>query len=269
MDGAVAHPLIAIVGSIDPGRPYDPPLRDVAEARQACVDLGRELAVQGCDLVVYSGAAGFAEGYVVRGYVESGAAGPKSIHVRSPMGATSAEFPEAVARRDLFDMRIDPSSDWEVSYYRSLIETQGLVLIGGGRSTLVTGLLRLTFGIPMVPVATFGGNAAKAWAALERVSDDAGRPAVGDGRALARRVGPRCWSASCWSGAGGSRRPRPGPGGRRSGSPAAPRSGCSWPGCCWSWRWRRCRWRSPGPRPPRATSPCSRWRRCSRPRPAR
>jgi hypothetical protein len=178
MDGTVAHPLIAIAGSIDSSRRYDPPLRDADRAEQACADLGRELAVQGCHIVVYSSEEGFAEAPVVRGYVESGAAESGSIHVRSPMGATSAQFPEAVSRRDLFDLRVDPSPDWEVAYYRSLIETQGLILIGGGRSTLVTGLMALTFGIPMIAVATFGGNAEKAWAALERVSDAQSKQAV-------------------------------------------------------------------------------------------
>jgi hypothetical protein len=168
----VVRPLIAVVGSAEPARTYDPPLRHPELVAPACADLGRELAAAGCDLLMYSSVAGFIEADVVRGYVASGAARPGSIHVHSPVDSRGGQFPEAKEHRDLFDPRPDSSGDWEVSYYRSLVEADGVLLVGGGRSTFVTGLIALAFDIPTLPVATFGGHAAKVWPALDRVRND-------------------------------------------------------------------------------------------------
>jgi hypothetical protein len=75
----------------------------------------------------------------------------------------------------LFDERPDPSASWEVSYYRSLFGVDGVLLVGGGRSTLVTGLIALTLRIPLVAAAMFGGNARAVWelVAKENQADDA------------------------------------------------------------------------------------------------
>jgi len=173
MEVAMERSLIAIVGSIDPQRAYDPLLDNVDLARQACVDLGRELAIAGCDLIVYSASEGFIEASIVSGYVSSGKAERGSIQVRSPYGGTAANFAEAREHREVFDIHPDSSLDWKVSYYRSLVDTQGILLVGGGRSTLITGLIALAFRIPLVAVACFGGNARKVWEALDRVRNDA------------------------------------------------------------------------------------------------
>jgi hypothetical protein len=77
----MARPQAAIVGSVDETRVFDPPVPDPAGARLACAELGRELAVAGWDLVVYSVKPKFIEADVVRGYVASGKATSKSIHV--------------------------------------------------------------------------------------------------------------------------------------------------------------------------------------------
>lgn len=169
----MGHPLIAVVGSLDTARQYDPPLRAPQVGRQACEQLGRDLALQDCDIVVYSSEAGFVEADIVRGYVASGRARPGSIQIRSPLGAVNTQFLEIRQHRELFDVRADASLDWEVSYYRSLVETQGILLVGGGRSTLATGLIALAFDIPIVAVAAFGGSAQKVWAALDRVRNEA------------------------------------------------------------------------------------------------
>lgn len=164
---------IAVVGSLDATRTYDPPLRDAALTGKACEQLGSELGIQGCDLVVYSSDPGFVEAEVVRGYVASGKAGRGSIQIRSQPGKSDINFTEAAQAPDVFDLHGDPSADWEVSYYRSLADVQGIVLIGGGRSTFVTGLVALSFGIPIIPIAAFGGSAQKVWGELGRRPNDA------------------------------------------------------------------------------------------------
>lgn len=167
------RPLIAVVGSAEATRTYDPPLRNLEVVKQACADLGRELAAAGCDLLVYSSVSGFIEADVVRGYITFEAARPSSIQVRAPVDSRGGQFPEAKEHRGLFDPRPDSSGDWEVSYYRSLVEADGVLLVGGGRSTFITGLIAIAFNIPTLPVATFGGNAAKVWQALDRVRNNA------------------------------------------------------------------------------------------------
>ena len=167
------RPLIAIVGSVDASRASELELHNSDKAPAACEALGRELAGQGLDIVVYSTDATFIEGYVVRGYAASKDVPSGSIQVRAPQRYGDRQFPEAESRPELFYNRPDASEDWEVSFYRSLVETDGVLLVGGGRSTYVTGLIALAFGIPIAVVASFGGRAVRVWQALDRVRNDA------------------------------------------------------------------------------------------------
>jgi hypothetical protein len=166
----MVRPQAAIVGSVDESRVFDPPVSDAAGARRACEELGRELAVAEWDLVVYSAKPRFIEADVVRGYVGSGKAAAASIRVHAPIGKGS--FAEYAEQPDVFDARPDPSRDWEVSFYRSLSGCDGVILLGGGRSTLITGLIALTMRLPLLAVAAFGGNARKVW---ERLSNETGQ----------------------------------------------------------------------------------------------
>lgn len=108
---------------------------------------------------------------MVRGYVGSGQAAPGSIEVRFPDGAEAATFPEYETHAAAFRFQPDISRDWEVSFYRSLNDVDGLILLGGGRSTLIGGLVALGLGVPTVAVATFGGNARKVWSLLDQDSE--------------------------------------------------------------------------------------------------
>jgi hypothetical protein len=166
-------PSIAIVGSVDPHRAQELDLRDTDRAADACAALGRELAAQGLTIVVYSSAADFVEAEVVRGYAASDAALPGSIQVHAPQSSGAVQFPAASSRAELFDYHPDASEDWEVSFYRSLEKTDGVLLVGGGRSTYITGLIAVAFAIPVVAIASFGGRAVRVWQALDRVHNDA------------------------------------------------------------------------------------------------
>ena len=162
-------PSVAIVGSVDEARVFDPPVSDPGAARQACEELGRELALAGREMVVYSANPMFIEADFVRGYLSSGKAGPASIHVHAPIG--KGIFVEYQAQPELFDLIPDTSPDWEVAFYRSLAACDGVLMVGGGRSTLIAGLIALTLRVPVLAVAEFGGNARKVW---ERIANERG-----------------------------------------------------------------------------------------------
>lgn len=167
----MSRPQIAVVGSVDETRQFDPPVTDPAAARLACEEIGQGLAQAGWDLIVYSGKPAFVEADVVRGYLRADKTLPGSIHVRAPLG--KGGFGEFSAHGKAFDIQPDPSGDWEVSFYRSLPSADGVLLVGGGRSTLVTGLIALTMRIPIIAAATFGGNAQKVWERLWNENNDA------------------------------------------------------------------------------------------------
>ena len=162
----MSSPLIAIVGSVDESRGFEPPLRNPTQARQAAEAVGAALAKKGNRILVYTAAAGFLETFVVRGYVASGKAKPKSIVARFPMG-DETQFAEYAANDALFDPQRDRNKDWETSYYRSLRDVDGVVLIGGGRSTLITGLIAMTLRIPVVAAQAYGGKAEEVWKVLD------------------------------------------------------------------------------------------------------
>jgi hypothetical protein len=164
----MADSLIAIVGSYTAGRTYDPPLlHDAATVKQAAEDLGRELAKLGYSLMVYSSDPNYIEADVVRGYVLSGQAKPASIQVRYPQvvaGNNPPSFPEQATHGNVFDPVADIHPSWQVSFFKSLKDANGIVLLGGANSALITGLIAQMYRIPLVSIATFGGSAQTVWA---------------------------------------------------------------------------------------------------------
>lgn len=174
-------PLIAIVGSVDEKRAVELGLRNPTQARQAAEAVGAALAEKGCRILVYTAETGFLETFVVSGYVASGKAKPKSIVARFPLG-NDTEFAEYTANNHansgLFDLQRDRSADWETSYFRSLRDVDGVVLIGGGRSTFITGLIAVTLRIPLVAVQSYGGKAEEVWKVLDPAQDLPGKEEI-------------------------------------------------------------------------------------------
>jgi hypothetical protein len=156
--------FISIVGSVDEGaaaQRYDPPVRDAPEARAAAELIGLELAKRGYGITVYAG--DYIERDVVRGFVQ-GTKEEKSIHVLFASGQKGPEgFAEYATRKAMFDRDEDDSSDWEMSFYGSLADADGIVLIGGGRSSLIVGVLALTYRIPILALKAYGGSGEKIW----------------------------------------------------------------------------------------------------------
>jgi hypothetical protein len=107
------------------------------------------------------------------------------------MGGKYTQDPTAEARGK-YQCRFEgiPNSlgKWEVSFYCALSSASAVVIIGGGKSTLATGLVALTQRIPLYAVATFGGSGHAVWQAIEADRD------------LPRRDHHR-WMGSAWDGA--------------------------------------------------------------------
>lgn len=152
---APASPLIAIAGNVK------------AEGAPAAAEaLGGELAKAGFRVLVYSSGVDFLEGRIVRGFVASGVAGRGSVQVRYPLRGEKPAFPEQVTHGEVFDWRPDHSQDWEMSFYQSLNEAAGILLMGGGSSTMIAGIVAIGHGLAILALAPFEGAATKVWDAL-------------------------------------------------------------------------------------------------------
>ncbi|MFF7358193.1 MULTISPECIES: hypothetical protein [Streptomyces] len=167
-----SRPLIAVVGSIEPDSRITPPIKAADGARAACRALGGELARAGCDLAVFSSKPHYAEPHVVEGYAAPGGEGRSGVvfaHVPRQRDLGFA-LPEG-SPAELRTVR-DSSTEWEVSFYRTLLSCDGVMLIGGGQSTRAAGVVAMSQRIPVLPVAAFGGGASLVWANLDKVRND-------------------------------------------------------------------------------------------------
>jgi hypothetical protein len=144
-------PLIAVVG--DANKSLNPVV-----AKTAAEDLGRELARRGSRILLFSSDPTYIEDDIVRGYLGSGA--------KTPANAIQVRYPPSMHR--LFsgekegDERFDrqpQGKDWEVSFYPWLSVADGIVLIGGGYTTRVAGLIAIGSKTPIVTLGGLGGAA--------------------------------------------------------------------------------------------------------------
>jgi hypothetical protein len=213
----------AIIGSAEPERndpnhkfPFKPPV-DIAKANAAAKALGGALAKKGHGLIVYD--ANYIEAVVVGAYVAANPPVPDRgapIVVRQPPAATNAVFAEERTHPALFDRLADSSGQWEVSFYRSLADADGLMLIGGANSTLIAGQVAIGAKIPVLALLRTGGAADTVWRTIApgvdlptgnehaRMADDPGEDAAKlwvevlegqDGRRNAVETGPIVWHA--------------------------------------------------------------------------
>lgn len=149
-------PIIAIVGNV----------KTHADAPKAAEAMGSALAKARLRILVYSSGPDFLEGHLVKGYVASQTAAKRSIQVRYPLHGSKPAFPEQQTHAEVFDWRPDPSPDWEVSFYQSLSDADGILLIGGGDSTKIAGVVAMGHGIAILAVAGLDGAAARVWERL-------------------------------------------------------------------------------------------------------
>lgn len=95
---------------------------------------------------------------VVRGYRASQTKKePGAIEVRYPPNL-DGRFPDEKPGDPLFD-RKPLGREWEVSFYPALANVDGLLLIGGGYTTKIAGLIAIGARTPLLTLAGFGGAA--------------------------------------------------------------------------------------------------------------
>jgi hypothetical protein len=162
-------PLFAVVGDANPARTFSPAMKDPAKASKAAEELGTELAKRGARLLVYGGP--FIESDVVRGYVAGAPKEDKSILMWYTKDKEPPPFPEEQSHPKLFDRRAQSGSDWEIAFYRSIAHADGLILIGGGNATNITGQVAIGAHMPILALSDFGGAAATVWSTLSAGED--------------------------------------------------------------------------------------------------
>ena len=169
----MAGPLIAVVGSANPEWKYNPEMNDRAGARKAAEELGTELARQGARLLVYGG--NFIEQDVVRGFVAGEPASDHSILMWYTKDEEPPPFAEEKDHARLFQRRAERGADWEIAFYRSVARADGVILIGGGNATKISGQVAIGSSMPILALATFGGSAKAVWDSLSVGEDSPNR----------------------------------------------------------------------------------------------
>jgi hypothetical protein len=152
---------VAIVGSTNRG---DPQIQ--ADTKTAAYHLGGALAGKHLPILVYYDEPIFIEAEVVHGYLDSGMAEPNSIEVRYPEKLDQNNVPKpppfaGYVGDPRFSFRPDRNREWEISFYQSLEDIGGMLVLQGGSSTLIAGLIALGYNKPLLACPGFGGTAVK------------------------------------------------------------------------------------------------------------
>jgi hypothetical protein len=80
-------------------------------------------------------------------------------------------FTEEHDHPKLFERRQEKGGDWEIAFYRSMARADGVILIGGGNATKISGQVAIGSRMPILALAEFGGAAAKVWETLSAGED--------------------------------------------------------------------------------------------------
>jgi hypothetical protein len=184
----------SIIGSADRDRndqqrpdAYKPPV-SVDESSAMAKSLGAELAKRGHGLVVYD--AAFIEADVVEGYVsatQNATPAVAPIIIRQPQDGKFAPFKEEATHPALFERRADKTGLWEVSFFRSLADSDGLILVGGAYSTSVAGQVAIGARIPILALERSGGSARTVWKTIAPGID---LPSIAEHAHMARDASP-------------------------------------------------------------------------------
>jgi hypothetical protein len=115
---------------------------------------------------VYSDDPIFIEAEVVRGYLESNNAAVDSIEVRYSKKVDDQNKPKLppfakYLKNRSFVFRGDDNPQWEISFWQPIAEIGGMLVLQGGSSTLIAGLIAMGYNKPVLPCSGFGGIAMK------------------------------------------------------------------------------------------------------------
>jgi hypothetical protein len=72
-------------------------------------------------------------------------------------------FDEQQNQKQFFEPVADTHPNWQVCFYQSLKDAQGILLLGGASSSFIAGLVARMYRIPLIAIATFGGSAQTVW----------------------------------------------------------------------------------------------------------
>jgi hypothetical protein len=169
--GKINMPFVAIVGGFFEWGKSRPD--DFEKAKAFARTIGGELAKANTGLVVYYSHNESLEPYVVSGYVKATprGEGAGSIKVRFAQSQRGeVKFVEQDTRNELFDFKLFAGDEWEAPFYRSLVEidgdVQGVLLMAGGRSSLIAGQIAVARSLPVLAIDNFGGAAGIIWTEL-------------------------------------------------------------------------------------------------------
>ena len=172
----VSIPYVAIIGGFCELAKRDPGQAEIA--KKMAKEIGAALARAEMGLVVYSSHDDSLEPHTVSGYAAAvpAGSGAGSIRVRFPESQRyTVRFSEQESRGELFDRRVFAGNYWEAPFYRSLVESDGVdavLLMAGGRSTLIAGQIALARPLPVLAVDQFNGAAGIIRTELARASND-------------------------------------------------------------------------------------------------
>ncbi len=144
-------------------------MKDAALARKAAEQIGEALAKAETRLLVYGGP--YLESDVVRGFVTSGPGEDRSILMCYSKDQEPPPFPEESSHPKLFEKRSEKGSDWETTFYRSVARADGIILIGGGSATKISGQVAIGARMPILALPQFGGAASQVWETLSPGED--------------------------------------------------------------------------------------------------
>jgi hypothetical protein len=91
--------------------------------------------------------------------------------MRYTKGNDPPPFPEEATHPKLFRRHSERGADWEVAFYRAITRADGIILMGGGNATKISGQVAIGARIPILALAEFGGGAAKVWETLSAGED--------------------------------------------------------------------------------------------------
>jgi hypothetical protein len=170
------RPLIAVIGRLAPYESDESPVREPDLLRAGLVNIGKALADSDFRIMVYTVDPKFdyAAKYVVQGFREGRKKGtPKSIIVKRAAVEPTDQFPEEETDpRYLLDVRKE--EPWEIRFYFSLFEIDGIIVVGNGNFTYFGGLQAVGSDTPVLALGGFGGVANKILALLKnKIPEDA------------------------------------------------------------------------------------------------